>query len=281
MIKVAISQNERHIMPTSHFHEYYELYFLISGDVTHFVEENTYRVTDDEVVIVAPKVIHRTTAIHSDTRTRAILCFSADELDAMEHEETGITSFLKNIIVSCRKKRFEQIAEILDKMLLEQENENSHVLQRAYLYELLIMLKRQAKTGISSMRSNEGVDIKIQSVIKYINENYSEVLTLEKLAKRFFVSSAYLSRRFKKTTGFSYIEYLVNLRAKKAAEFLETTNRSITEIAVSVGFGSSNHFCKTFKKIMGQSPAAYRSLHKSAKTKNGMIVHNQTNIKEE
>ena len=263
MIKVAISRNERHIMPTSHFHEYYELYFLISGDVTHFVEENTYRVVDDEVVIVAPKVIHRTTAIHSDTRTRAILCFSANELEAMEKEEPGITAFLQNVIISCSKKRFEQIAETLNKMLFEQENENSRVLLRAYLYELLINLKRQAKTGISPMRSNEGVDIRIQNVIKYINENYSEALTLESLAKRFFVSSAYLSRRFKKTTGFSYIEYLVNLRVKKAAEFLETTNRSITEIAVSTGFGSSNHFCKTFKKIMGQSPAGYRALHKN------------------
>lgn len=263
MIKIGISRNE-HITATSHFHEEYELYFLLSGDVTHFVSETTYRIVSGDVVIVSPMVIHRTTAVNSGTRTRVILSFSEDELHDIKRDEAGITEFFDNIVVSCGKNGFAQIEQLLNQMLAEQKGKNNRVLQRAYLYQLIVMLKRQWEKGANlSKCAQNAVDSRISGVIKYINENYADDISLEFLAEKFFVSPAYLSRRFKEVTGFAYIEYLVNLRIKKAAELLEETQINITETAAAVGFASSNHFCKTFKKILGKSPMDYRNHHKN------------------
>lgn len=98
----------------------------------------------------------------------------------------------------------------------------------------------------------------VQKAITYIDEHLAEDLDRETIAAQVFLNPAYLSRLFKKETGKSLTEYILESRLAKVKPLLETTNQKISEIALSVGFCNFSHFTKTFKKQTGLTPNEYR-----------------------
>lgn len=99
----------------------------------------------------------------------------------------------------------------------------------------------------------------LRKVLTYLHMNYTQLNPLSHLASEFHVSQEHLSRQFKKEVGTTLLSYIADLRTKKAAELLQTTPLSISEIAMYVGYTDSNYFVKVFKKRYGMTPSAYRS----------------------
>ena len=99
---------------------------------------------------------------------------------------------------------------------------------------------------------------------RYIDENYSESITLDKLAEIAHVNKYYLSHSFKNEYNFSPIDYLMKRRITEAKALLTSTDFSLTQIAEQIGFGSLPYFSKCFRKVEGTSPNEYR---KSARQK--------------
>lgn len=99
----------------------------------------------------------------------------------------------------------------------------------------------------------------IDEVLTYINEHFSETITIEKLAEQCSLSPYYFIRLFKKQTGFTPHEYIVNTRLNAAKYMLKSTDQNIKDICFSTGFSSESVFCTAFKKNVGQTPAQYRS----------------------
>ncbi|MEI3614080.1 helix-turn-helix domain-containing protein [Pseudogracilibacillus sp. SO30301A] len=106
---------------------------------------------------------------------------------------------------------------------------------------------------------NEQVLKSVQEVLQYIEEHYSEDIGLEMIAEKVDLSPNYLSAIFKQTTGSSFIDYLTELRMKKAKENLQNLNLSVYEIAEAIGYSSSQYFSRVFKKHTGMTPSAYRN----------------------
>ncbi len=105
---------------------------------------------------------------------------------------------------------------------------------------------------------------KIQQALRFINDNYCSDVRLGSVAAQAGMSTAHFSRMFKKVMGLSYQEYLNSCRITKAKNLLRTSPRSISEIAVSLGFADTTGFGRIFKKLTGQTPSAYRSLSRIA-----------------
>ena len=100
----------------------------------------------------------------------------------------------------------------------------------------------------------------INSVTVYLHENFaSPDLSLTGVADYFHVNESYLSLSFKQHTGTNFSIYLETLRMKQAKMFLHTTERTITDIAASVGYYSSNTFCRAFKRFWGYTPTQCRT----------------------
>ena len=99
---------------------------------------------------------------------------------------------------------------------------------------------------------------------RYIDENYSESITLDKLAEIAHVNKYYLSHSFKNEYKASPIDYLMKRRITEAKALLTSTDFSLTQIAEQIGFGSLAYFSKCFRKIEGTRPNEYR---KSARQK--------------
>lgn len=98
----------------------------------------------------------------------------------------------------------------------------------------------------------------INEVITYINEKFTENISVSELADKAMLSQYYFIRLFKKSTGYTPHEYIINLRLNAAKYLLKSSQSSIKEICFSTGFSCESAFCSTFKKATGLSPAQYR-----------------------
>ena len=106
---------------------------------------------------------------------------------------------------------------------------------------------------------NEQLLKSVQEVLRYLEEHYHEDIGLEIIAEKVGLSPNYLSSIFKQTIGSSFIEYITDLRIKKAKEKLHDLNLSVYEIAESIGYSSSQYFSRVFKNNVGMTPSAYRN----------------------
>lgn len=109
----------------------------------------------------------------------------------------------------------------------------------------------------------------IETVIKYIDENYSQKITLEDLSKKAGYSYNFFCKFFKENIGTHFIDYLNNVRIKNAKNLLLTTDDAITDICLKTGFSSLSYFNRVFKNINGITPSEYRKKEK-IKAKNAI-----------
>ncbi|HAT4125178.1 TPA: response regulator [Clostridium perfringens] len=107
--------------------------------------------------------------------------------------------------------------------------------------------------------NNENIPVQVK---KYIEKNYSEDLSVKKLAELFNVNYSYLSAIFTKEIGESVVSYITKVRIMKAKKLLENTSADIGTIAESVGYSDLQYFYRVFKKNTQKTPMAYRNITK-------------------
>lgn len=101
----------------------------------------------------------------------------------------------------------------------------------------------------------------VTKALIYIEQNYHEQLTLQKVADYLGINKSYFCTTFKKVMKQSFCAYVQNFRIEKSKDLLINTNDSILNIALNTGFSSSSYFNNTFKKNVGQTPVEYRQSH--------------------
>ncbi|MGM9613646.1 MAG: helix-turn-helix domain-containing protein, partial [Butyricicoccus sp.] len=121
------------------------------------------------------------------------------------------------------------------------------------LFELLLAPSRQER----------GEGSPLDDAIQYIRAHVGEPLTLGELAAIARLSPCYFSHSFKRKTGFSPLEYVVNTRIERAKVLLARTTKSVAEIAYEVGYSSGVSLSNLFLKRVGVSPRQYRREHQS------------------
>jgi iron complex transport system substrate-binding protein len=116
---------------------------------------------------------------------------------------------------------------------------------------------------LGQMAAREAGTIKadlVSQAIRYIEDTYSEPITVEGLAAQLGCSASYLSRLFKKQLGTTTNDYLIQVRIKHASRLLTDTPASLQEIAASIGYQDVYYFSRVFKKQTGLPPLRFRSL---------------------
>jgi len=110
---------------------------------------------------------------------------------------------------------------------------------------------------VSSEQSKIKSDTSIQEIVTYLSENYDKAINLIDIARLYAISPEHLSRKFKKTTGFGFSQYLTLVRVKQAEKLLSSAKIPVTEVASLCGFNDSNYFSTVFKKTAEISPIKY------------------------
>lgn len=105
----------------------------------------------------------------------------------------------------------------------------------------------------------EHEDEAIRKAQEFIENNYTEKITVDQLADKFAMGRRNLERRFKKCTSNTIVEYVQRVKIEAAKRSLETSRDNINEVMYSVGYSDTKAFRTTFKKITGISPLEYRN----------------------
>jgi YesN/AraC family two-component response regulator len=128
-----------------------------------------------------------------------------------------------------------------------------------YTLSLISMLEEAYKIDESSTNN----DILIESFTSYIKENYtSNDMSLDCMAEKAGMSVSQFNRRFKASTGMTFLNYLICVRIEKAKELLAHTDFDYEEITREVGYIDSRSFIRMFKKMTGITAGEYRARHK-------------------
>lgn len=151
------------------------------------------------------------------------------------------------------------ILEKLRQLSALQKKEHVEFQTRNLLSELwLLLLEEVRKLEVSATGSDLRNRDRILTMLSFIQENYTQKLTLEDIAGAAAVSTRECLRCFRTSIGQSPTDYLISYRVEAARRLLESTRLPVTEVALRTGWGSSAYFGKIFRRITGRTPAEYR-----------------------
>lgn len=100
--------------------------------------------------------------------------------------------------------------------------------------------------------------LNLQTVKEYLDQHYTEKITLDMLSEKFYINKYYLLEMFKLRYGMGINEYVIHMRITKSKRLLRFTQLRIEEIAYECGMNSLNYFSRVFKKVEGVTPGEYR-----------------------
>lgn len=170
-------------------------------------------------------------------RTVMLLLFQmVKELDTMLSEEM-------------KKKTDETLQEI-------HQSGNMSMLQRK-IYSYLLEIGKD----IHFQKETKGLDV-LEHCREYLDHHYMDQITLDQMAEKYYFNASYFSTLFKNYFGKSFLNYLTELRMRKAKEILTNTDSKIKikDVANKVGYHDANYFIRAFKKFYGYTPEEYRKI---------------------
>lgn len=251
-------------MNENHYHDSYELYYLLSGYRNYFIKDRMYKINKGDLVLINIHDLHRTIDAGTPAYERFLINFKPKILMSCDGKklENIICLYSKGIpVIRLSVKQQAFIEDLLFKMHREANSKafGFEEIILTYLVQMLIFSNRNVdeKPPIKYLESNPGYE-KVSLIIQYINEHYMEHLNLLFISEYFYISPFYFCKVFKSCTGFTFIEYLNNMRIKEARKLLRETKFSVLTISEKVGFGSISHFNRVFRGISGFSPLLYR-----------------------
>lgn len=163
-----------------------------------------------------------------------------------------------------------QLLQKLRQLSLLQNRENMEFQTRNCLSEIWLLLLEVLRNTQLKAPNTKNQD-RILTMLAFIQENYDKKLTLQDIANASAVSTRECLRCFRTAIQQSPMEYLTDYRLQAASGLLETTDLSVSEVAMRTGWGSSSYFTKMFRQLRGKTPndhrKEYRALQKKALTK--------------
>lgn len=237
-----------------HYHDDYELYYLINGKTKYFIADEIFMIESGSFVIIPPGMYHMTDSEDCLHNERILISFKRDIIDD-EIIDILDTLCRKRVIylpAGNREKPEQILARIEDEHI--NKDENSIFLCSLYTKELIIQLYREYRDYKPKLNASEEV---IHNISRYISVNYNKDLSLKSLSRLFAMSESHLSRKFRATLGMGLNEYITYVRILNAENLLKTTALPITNIAEQCGFNDSNYFSTVFKRVKGITPLKF------------------------
>ncbi|HHV97400.1 MAG TPA: helix-turn-helix transcriptional regulator [Clostridiaceae bacterium] len=256
-----------HQILKKHTHDFYHMFYIKKGKGIMHIDENDYDICENEVYLCPPGTYHGMTA-EEDIPVNVI-----------EAKFTVSDANLQKLIFDMQKrikcytcdfyiKLEELMREAFFKSSLHKE-----IIDTGFT-KLLLELARLAKNedyscsatvssnfinnSIDTIKDSAGCSVVLKNVLDYINNNYSEDITLKQLAQVGAVSPGYLNKIFKEAFNMSPMKYINHFRLDKAKELMMYSDFNISQISELVGFTSIHYFSRYFKKKENMTPSEYR-----------------------
>ncbi|MGG1675995.1 AraC family transcriptional regulator [Neobacillus sp. NRS-1170] len=261
-----------------HSHQEYEIYFFHSGDCKYLINNRIYELQPGDIILLDGLTLHKPNPRPGSTYTRSMLHFSPTWLDEIlsvlgmpylldpfqklnnyllrtGYDESG--QFVDGRI----KKIAGLIAEMdEEKQRNHEKNDQLEAEVRLELVQLLLGIYKMSQKDLAQLPGKKAEkEQHAESIATWINDHYSEKITLDRIAAELNLSKYYTSHVFKEVTGYTIMEYVMGCRLNQVKYLLEMEpDRTLSEVARATGFESMAHFSRFFKEKVGVTPSNYR-----------------------
>ena len=250
----------------AHWHQELELIYIRSGTARFSINDDEFTAQAGDLVYVDTGDFHYSDSFECKNHLDFII-FDPGVISPRYHR----AHFAHPLVTSEQLKRYgieENTRSLFD--TVHQELENKQLCYQeiisAMLREFVYRLRRHHpvsdETSTSRSRRSEML-YDMQHLLTYIDEHYSENITLTFAAERMNFSESHFSKMFKKLIGMNFVTYINAVRIEHAADMLKNTNAKITDIALRCGFGNIRSFNRTFKEYTGRTPSQFLRLPES------------------
>lgn len=221
-----------------HFHNCYEIIYVLSGKGSAVIGDETHSVSDGTYCIIPPKTKH--TEILDGYGEIIFIGFEHDNPELML--KAGVYQSVGT-----------SVPMILNRIAEEYTRQNLgyNIAAQALLDLLLVTAVRE--TGATNKKCKD-----LDYIKAYIEQYYNRKISFAQLADLSGYSYDYFRHMFKQRFGVSPQEYMIDIRLRQAKRLLEKTELSCTEIAYNCGFSNSAQLTSMFKKKYKKTPTSYR-----------------------
>lgn len=261
----TVRRNEPFTMEREHGHAAYEVYYLADGRRRYFIRDRTYRIEAGTLVFIDRFELHRTLDDGVAEHERILIQFTEEWMNRLTPEERhwALAPFRGGAGVLRLSMRERGYAEDLLRRMVKEWRERAdgyELCLRALFVQLFVYVGR-----LSGMRREtaEAAHPRMAEIARYVAERGAAQgadgpVTLAAVARKFSLSPYYLSRMFRRETGFTFTEYVNAVRLKEAQRLLRETDARVVDVAAAVGYRNLSHFGRAFRRFAGCSPLQYR-----------------------
>ncbi len=249
-----------------HTHEYFQVYYIAKGSIMHFIGNNSSKLRQSDMFIIPPGVVHY--IVPEPNAVFYSFSFMPGFLGEVNPNNKLVSLFLRNLLtdkdilpkVSIDSKDMFYIESIMERMLNEFNLKAFGFGEIIHSYAVLLVsvLARNYFEKNTLPEYFENSKQFVMHCIEYIENNFTERITLDEICKRSAMSKNNFCALFYKLTGHSFNSYLNICRIKKATEYIKDGYK-ITAIYGLCGYNDFSTFYRNFKKIMGVSPKEFKN----------------------
>lgn len=234
-----------------HWHEHIELHYILEGKGLYECNQKRVIAKEGSLVVFNSNELHRGSVMGK--KIEAIVMIF--ELSSFSKEIAHAGVIFENLI-----ENDEFIQEKMKDFFHENKEKKIayKLASKGILFELLTYLIRYhvvERLNESEFNKRNKNLIRLNTVIQYIEKNYTEPISNKTLASIIHLSEDRFNHLFRESMGISPLNYMNDIRLKKAKHLLESGEYTVSEAAIEVGFGDLNHFGRLFRKKFEVTPS--------------------------
>ncbi len=256
-------KDSRELHVSLHFHDFYECYLLLNGNIRYQIDSASFTILPGDLLLIGPNQLHRPLFTQTDKPyERIVLWLSRSFVEKLSTPESDLTACFSAQRLSANRLSQEQRESITHQLfsLLNATNAEQFgrdVLCRSLVTSLLVTLNRALAGRERALpRTDIRVSVLVKTVSSYLDAHLSEPISLDELSQTVFLSKYYLERVFRRETGVSIYQMLLQKRMILARNLMRD-GLSLTQVAQKCGFSEYSGFYKAFKNEYGISPREY------------------------
>lgn len=233
-----------------------EILQLQSGHGVHIIDGKEYKTKQGDILVYNAGVKHEEFA-DSENGMDILSCAIGDVY--VKGLAPNVLFPQKYSPIIQNKSCYHEIGSLMNMLYNNFISQSpSRELEYHLLSSLLLMVR---ETVMREESDEEQKEQELGHLIQsYIDEHYLENISLQDIAVELNMSQYYISHVFKRTIGYSPMQYVIRRRIGESQSYLLSTDKTVTEIAYMVGYNSASNFNSAFKKMVGMSPQRYREV---------------------
>jgi AraC-like DNA-binding protein len=238
-------------------HDYYLVHTVHSGNGTFEMHNRTYHCTAGDTFIIYPGELFRYTADAENPWQYSWVAFTGYAAGMML-SQIGASPQNAVIMGSVPRSMRHYYRRIRSSF---QQSMYPALEDMEAAGWLRLLLRELGRAGAHQAKAKPATETEIQrqvsQAVRYLELQYTQVVSIEQLARTLGYHRTYLCKMFKQATGLAPMQYLFKIRMERAKQLLETA-MTIDQVASSVGFNDALYFSKQFHKWSGSAPSVYR-----------------------